>query len=250
VDSAAAQRDAQTAHVGVSALGDRRLHAAQASGGSSGGYVYSAFEKAISQFDLKGDALDFGAGVGRFTQWLFESGRFGTIVGADIMSRPNNLDSSIAWVCCDLNEGGNLLSESFDVILAAEIIEHLENPRAVARNWYHLLRPGGTLVLSTPNNESWRAILSLAVRGCFAAFNECDYPAHITALVRKDIQRILGEAGFDEPIFLYTNRGCLPRLGRITWQALSGGVLRGLRYSDNLLAIARRPNCAPGGRLT
>ena len=36
---------------------------------------------------------------------------------------------------------------SFDAIISTEVIEHLENPRAVFREFARLVRPGGRLLL-------------------------------------------------------------------------------------------------------
>lgn len=127
------------------------------------------------------------------------------------------------------------------MIVAAEVVEHLENPRSVAREWFRLLRPGGLAVLSTPNNESWRSVVSFVFRGSFVAFNDASYPAHITALVRSDLRRLLVEAGFDEPAFHFTDHGLVPRLTGLTWQRLSGTRLRGIRYSDNIICSASKP---------
>ena len=96
------------------------------------------------------------------------------------------------------------------------------------------------LILSTPNNESFRSILTLLFRGHYAHFREKSYPAHITALLRKDLERILTEAGFTTARFHYTNSGMLPRV-RFSWQQVSFGVLGGLRFSDNVIAIAQKP---------
>jgi 2-polyprenyl-3-methyl-5-hydroxy-6-metoxy-1,4-benzoquinol methylase len=130
---------------------------------------------------------------------------------------------------------------SFDAVLLVEVIEHLENPRFVARELFRLLRPRGTLILTTPNNESWHALISVAVRGHLVAFEDADCPAHITPLLRADLRHILQEAGFDPPLFAFTDHGVVPKRTRVTWQRLSFGRLRGLRFSDNLLCVARRP---------
>lgn len=220
-------------------LHQKRIFAAQASRGCSAEFIYRIIENSIDQLDLRGDVLDFGAGVGTLTRRLAVSCRFANVVAADIMRRPDSIDRTVEWVRCDLNEKTEFDDAVFDLIVAAEIIEHLENPRSVAREWARLLRPAGTLILSTPNNESWRAILSLVVNGCFAAFNDYCYPAHITPLLRTDVRRLLREANFEEPSFFFSNVGSLPKLGRVTWQAMSFGVLRGLRYSDNMVAISR-----------
>jgi 2-polyprenyl-3-methyl-5-hydroxy-6-metoxy-1,4-benzoquinol methylase len=222
------------------ALKVQRQLASVASCGISNEAVYTVFEQILTQLDLKGEILDFGAGTGNLTQRLQALDRFSRITAIDLMSRPDGIDESIQWLSWDLNEALALPPQSFDVIVSAEVIEHLENPRAVAREWFRLLRPGGTLIFSTPNNESWRSLFALLLRGHFVAFSDTCYPAHITALLRKDIERILSETGFSKPDFVFTNVGGIPKIPWVYWQTISGGLLRGLRYSDNLLAIAKR----------
>jgi 2-polyprenyl-3-methyl-5-hydroxy-6-metoxy-1,4-benzoquinol methylase len=122
------------------------------------------------------------------------------------------------------------------------VIEHLENPRQVAREWFRILKPGGTLILSTPNNESIRSLMALLVRGHYVAFLDSCYPAHITALLRKDLVRILTEAGFSDVRFHFTDHGGLPKLPAVSWQQVSWGLLNGCRFSDNVIATARVPS--------
>ncbi len=219
----------------------QRQFASDVSGGRSSQPIYTAFEQVLVQLDLKGDLLDFGAGTGNLTKRLQTLNRFSSIAGIDIMQCPVDIDNSIRWITWDLNDKIHLPNQSFDVIVSAEVIEHLENPRAVAREWFQLLRPGGTLIFSTPNNESWRSLIALLLRGHFVAFSDTCYLAHITALLRKDIQRILSEANFSPPKFVFTNVGGIPNFPKLQWQTFSGGLLKGIRYSDNLLAIAHKP---------
>jgi 2-polyprenyl-3-methyl-5-hydroxy-6-metoxy-1,4-benzoquinol methylase len=222
-------------------LHTQRQLASVASGGISNEPIYKAFEQVLTQLDLKGEILDFGAGTGNLTRLLQMLGRFSSLSAIDLMPRPVGIDESVRWIDWDLNEAIDIPDRSFDVIVSAEVIEHLENPRAVAREWFRLLRPGGTLVFSTPNNESWRSLIALVLRGHFVAFSDTCYPAHITALVCKDIERILTEAGFSIPEFIFTNVGGIPKFPNLQWQTISAGLLKGIRYSDNLLAIAHKP---------
>lgn len=222
-------------------INERRLSASLASGGISADPIYETFIKILVDLDLKGDLMDFGSGTGNLIKLIHKLQRFSTITGADLMSRPPGLDSEIGWKTCDLNETQDVDAESYDVIVSSEVIEHLENPRHIVREWFRLLRPGGHLVFSTPNNESWRSLASVIFRGHFAAFSDACYPAHITALLHKDIERILIEAGFERPFFEYTDSGGIPKFPHITWQSVSVGLLRGLGFSDNLVSISKKP---------
>lgn len=222
------------------ALKEQRQLASTASGGTSSAPVYRAFEQILLQHDLKGDILDFGAGTGHLTQKLQALERFKSITAIDLMPRPVQIDESVKWLSWDLNHSINIPEQTFDIIVSAEVIEHLENPRMVAREWFRLLRPGGMLVFSTPNNESWRSLVALLLRGHFVAFSETCYPAHITALLRKDVERILNEAGFSMPSFVFTNVGNIPKFPQLQWQPFSVGLLKGLRYSDNFLIITHK----------
>lgn len=220
-------------------LEQARRQASEASGGISNEAIYSAILRALEEFGADGLALDFGAGTGSLTRRLRGCGRFHSVSAADLMDRPADLN--VEWLRADLNDALPVSAATFNSVIAAEVIEHLENPRAMARELFRLLKPGGIAVISTPNNESCRSLLSLWLRGHHIAFLEGSYPAHITALVRKDLERILVEAGFEPPVFRFTDCGGIPGMPTTSWQKISAGGLRGLRFSDNLIAISRKP---------
>lgn len=52
------------------------------------------------------------------------------------------------------------LGRRFDAIVAGELIEHLENPGLFLRNMHRHLKPGGTIIISTPNpfysGQTWK----------------------------------------------------------------------------------------------
>ncbi|MEA5448114.1 methyltransferase domain-containing protein [Leptolyngbya sp. CCNP1308] len=224
------------------ALHRHRQQAAEASAGISSKTIHTCFERELLHCSASGAVLDWGSGQGLLTQRLLNLEQFQSITAADIQPRPETVDAAIQWIQADLNNPLSLEVETFDVIVSAEVIEHLENPRGTVREWFRLLKPGGLLIFSTPNNESWRAILALILQGHFVDFGDSSYPAHITALVRKDITHILSEAGFCLPKFAFTNVGKIPKLTRHHWQSLSLGYLGGLRFSDNILTVTYKPN--------
>lgn len=220
------------------ALREWRKKASDLSIGYSSQWIHACFLERLR--GLSGDLLDFGAGNGLLTEEVWRTGQFQSVSAVDLMPRPDSLRKDIAWFQADLNEPLPELRDRFDVVISSEVIEHLENPRLTARTWRNVLRPGGTLICSTPNNESLRSMLALLTRRHFLEFGTTGYPAHLTALLALDLERILSEAGFTHLQFHYSGQGYLPRLTRWTWQGLSAGLLTGRWFSDTVIVTARR----------
>jgi 2-polyprenyl-3-methyl-5-hydroxy-6-metoxy-1,4-benzoquinol methylase len=219
---------------------EQRLNAAELSGGISSDVIYSMIERVILRNGLRGKILDYGAGIGSLTRRLLALQRFDQVAAADIMPAPDDLAASVDWITQDLNDPIPDHRGVFDIVVAAEVIEHLENPRLAMRQIFRVLRPRGTVIVTTPNNESWRSLIALLVQGHYVLFGDTCYPAHITALLRKDLTRIFQEARFTAPQFLFSDSGGIPGQPLIQWQTVSCGLLRGLRFSDNILAVAKK----------
>jgi 2-polyprenyl-3-methyl-5-hydroxy-6-metoxy-1,4-benzoquinol methylase len=62
----------------------------------------------------------------------------------------------------------------FDVVLAAEVVEHVAHPDAFLRKIASLVKPGGYVVLSTPNGQYFRNKLP--------RFSECPDPSQYESL--------------------------------------------------------------------
>lgn len=220
-------------------LHEQRQRASQASGGISSEPIKSLVLSCLARERGAGRLLDFGAGRGELLSRLHAAGGYTSLAGADLFARPADLPPSIAWHQQDLNDPLEV-APPFDVVVCSETIEHLENPRLTMRTLHALLKPGGLLVLTTPNQESLRSYLALVLMGHFVQFLGQSYPAHITALLRKDLARIAAETDFSAPTFFYTNEGGLPGWPVVTWQQASLGLLRGRWFSDNLAMVTRR----------
>lgn len=77
---------------------------------------------------------------------------------------------------------------SLDAVLAGEIVEHVTDASAALREWGRLLRPGGTLIVTTPNRKR---LSNLVQRFDFPLG-----PDHINELSYKECQEHLRRAGF------------------------------------------------------
>jgi 2-polyprenyl-3-methyl-5-hydroxy-6-metoxy-1,4-benzoquinol methylase len=211
----------------------RRL-AAEASRGISSGPSYELARRLLATRGHPGRILEFGAGTGNFARRLLAERVVSEMTCADILPRPDDLPIGIDWIGADLNHPLGVPEASYDTIVCIEVIEHLENPRAVFREFHRVLRPGGAVILTTPNQESLRSLASLVLGRHFAAFLGASYPAHITALLERDLRRICDETGFEPPRFDYTHTGRIPKLTRHRWPR----GFRGRWFSDNLGLLA------------
>ena len=96
-----------------------------------------------------GRVLDLGCGSGYGTAELADS--LSRIVGLDrIPPDSQNRRANIDWVRADLR-GNPLASDSFDLIISFQVIEHLEDPTIYLESISRLLAPGGTALITTPN---------------------------------------------------------------------------------------------------
>lgn len=217
---------------------DQLTPAVQQSLGISHEIIYEKVIEVIRKYGSgNGQLLDFGAGQGDFLKKMSASAFRYMYHGVDLMY---SKVTGANWYVQDLNKKLQFKDGQFDVVTCIEVVEHLENPRQMVRDLARVLKAEGLLVLTTPNNESWRAIISYIFRGHFVSFTNSSYPAHITALNQTDLYRILQECGFKRMEVVCTDVGMVPSLPNYTWQKISLGFLKGLRFSDNIVIVAQK----------
>ena len=219
-------------------LAESRRRASELSGGISSEPIKSLILRLLEREHAEGAVLDFGAGMGELLTRLHTLPRFDRLAGVDLFPRPSSLPAPVEWHRQDLNDVV-AIDRPFDTVICSETIEHLENPRHVFRSLRRLVRPGGLLVLTMPNQESIRSYAGLIFAGHFTQFLGACYPAHITALLRMDLARLCAESGFAPPAFHFTDDGAIPKMARVHWQQVSFGLLRGRLFSDNLAMTTR-----------
>jgi SAM-dependent methyltransferase len=181
--------------------------------------------------------LDVGCGTGGL--WPCLRGQFDRYVGADVV-RYDVFPHEAEFLAVDL-DGGRVPwpDGGADVVAAVETIEHLENPRAFLRELVRLTAPGGWVIVTTPNQLSLLSKLTLVLKNRFNAFQDGDYPAHLTALLEIDLRRMAGEVGLTEAAVLYNRQGRIPGTPWHYPRLVSRLLPRAC--SDNVMLIARKP---------
>ena len=93
--------------------------------------------------------LEVGAGLGHFVGHLRDAEYLGTEFNPDAVAAAEELGRAVRL--CDVHD---LLPERqgyFDVTCAFQVLEHLPDPRRMIASLVALTRPGGRVIVSTPN---------------------------------------------------------------------------------------------------
>jgi len=113
---------------------------------------HSAKRKMIKAFIPQGPGrvLVLGVGGGLLCHELSQAF---DVVGVDISSdacRHAKETYGLDTVVCDLNDGLPFTSENFDVIIIADVLEHIQDDKKVLSEIRRCLTKGGTLLLTVP----------------------------------------------------------------------------------------------------
>lgn len=110
--------------------------------------------------------LDLGCGDGEFTIEVAEKIGTSKVFGIDVVKEDVE-QAKVRGVICyqaDLDEAGfPFEDESFDVVCANQIIEHLSKTDGFIREIRRVLKVGGYAVISTPNLAAWHCIAFLLI---------------------------------------------------------------------------------------
>lgn len=115
-----------------------------------------------SSSTLKGKSLlDIGCGGGLIAEPMARLGAHVTAIDASEKNiavaglHATQMGLAIDYRCCAVEELPH--NVQYDVILALEIIEHVANPALFVQHCMTLLKPGGTIILTTLN-RTWKSL--------------------------------------------------------------------------------------------
>lgn len=137
----------------------------------------------------RGRLLEVGAGSGGFVQVALRRGWRvdATEVSASALE---HLRSTGAQVFAGDVRGAGYATGTFDLVVSLEVIEHLPDPRQHLAEVARVLRPGGALLLTTPN------FAGLSRRLLRWRWRVID-PEHLGYFTPRTLREELGRAGFD-----------------------------------------------------
>ncbi len=136
----------------------------------------------------------------------------------------------------------------FDAVHSAHVIEHVYDPLALLRECARVLKPGGNLVILTPNTESW------GHRHFGSAWLNLDPPRHLVLFSPATLRRAAEQAGLRVQRLDTTVRSawvygalsrCIQVKGRAEMSELGkpANLLRGIAYQLRQRRIlARHPD--------
>ncbi len=114
-------------------------------------------------------ALDAPLGPGAMALHLHQRGY--SVCGVDIdLNQSAGLPPAIIRKACNLSERLAFPDGSFDLITSLEGIEHVDNHSQMLREFGRVIKPGGRLIISTPNICNLEERLNFLVRGTAGHF--------------------------------------------------------------------------------
>lgn len=140
--------------------------------------------------DKSARILDFGCGPGSFLAFLRDKVGFENVEGLEL----NKKSASIALqhyalkLASDIND---LKHQQYDLVILFEVIEHITKPDEVLSICSRLLRPGGSLFITTPS------VRSIPGRYFPSHCGHYTGPSHVSLFTETALARLLARFNFD-----------------------------------------------------
>ncbi len=177
--------------------------------------------------------LDAGTGFGQYTYWLLRSFPAVEVVAVDVkqdyLARAKAfMDTTpvggrVRWIEGDLTDAAEPFfaePDVFDLVLSVDVMEHIEDDRAVFRNVARVLKPGGHLIVNTPSDLGGSGITEDGQESFIGEHVRDGYNA-------GELAEKLETAGLNvvETTYAYG------RFGTVGWRILVQGPIRALNAS-------------------
>ena len=176
--------------------------------------------------------LDVGCGTGLNTSFLTRAGHSVTGIDLSHIAIEKYREKGFEGIVCDVERARTPFADSsFDLVYASEVIEHCADTTAFLRELHRVSKPGGKVLLSTPNSAFW----AYRVLGLFGqTASEYQHPGHVRFFSKRSLSAAIIEAGFE--IKILAARHMYVVLGRSVGEPLASllqklGFCREPRFS-------------------
>jgi 2-polyprenyl-3-methyl-5-hydroxy-6-metoxy-1,4-benzoquinol methylase len=154
---------------------------------------------------LETGAAVLDAGCGRDAPILSRhAGKAGISVGVDLVETFDEVEG-VQLIRADLNHLP-FPAESFDLVFSRSVLEHLEDPSQTFRELSRVVKPGGRLVLVTPNKYDYASVIarltpnrlhSLFLKGTVGDEVYDNFPTYFRCNTRRAIQKAIRNTGLE-----------------------------------------------------
>ena len=166
------------------------------------------------------EILDVGCGAGFFSNEAAKAGY--KVTGLDIaegaleVAESHDSTKSVRYVYGDAYDIP-FSRESFDVVMAMDVFEHVSDPQKIIYEASRVLRPGGLFFFHTFNRNPWSYLF--VIKGMQWFIKNTTEDTHVYSLFRKpeEVEEWISNAGMD----VQTLRGTVPSIfQRAFWKML------------------------------
>lgn len=178
--------------------------------------------------------MDVGCGPAAFAERVMERGIYCAACDYQRHSEQDARCSRFYQVDLNHHSAADALIEDgrFGLVVAVEIIEHLENPWHFMRTLNRILEPGGYCILTTPNNQDEASRVDYLMAGelPWFAVAKIRCTVHITPIFLQMFYVMMQHAGFS--LYKYSSFGVVTRpkmnwKGRMIRSMMRNNMMRG-----------------------
>ena len=166
--------------------------------------------------------LDVGCGAGAMGQAIAALGN--DVTGVDLAADAvaiarTRVARVIEGDVTDVDGVAREAGTGFDLIVFADVLEHLVEPGAVLARYRTLLAPAGRVLVSVPNVAAWTVRLSLACGRFEYSESGILDRTHLRFFTRASARRMIETAGF-----AVARTGVTPHLARALWPLIRSRI--------------------------
>ena len=164
------------------------------------GWLTPAIKELLPSPGDKQTLLDMGCGSGvmaaRYRDWGFTV--VGTEVSAEGLEQARSADPEVTFVQASAYDDHATFGPpgGFDVVVSTEVIEHLIDPEAMLQRAYEAVRPGGTVIVTTPYHGYVKNLAISLANGWDDHWDVARRGWHIKFFSTRTLEAMLTSVGF------------------------------------------------------